>query len=184
MKCYYHVNRDAVGQCVQCGRFACYLCLVDVGGMLLCPACEADAQQQIALEQARLLSSAKRAVTASTLLAYVLLVCLVLLALVASMNPDVNALGKIGVLLSTVLSAYTFWSGCWGWGPVTRACKTGLSQTGCFLLATPMTWLFLLLMGGMVLFIAAECYGACGVAIARHRKAALIASGHLPPQPY
>lgn len=113
-----------------------------------------------------------------------LLLFIVFMVIVASMNPDVNALGKIEAILSLSLSSYVTWAGFWGWGPVYRACKTGLARTGCIFLATPLTWVGLILVGAMVLFIAAECYGACGVAIARHRKAALIASGQLPPQPF
>jgi hypothetical protein len=157
---------------------------VDVGGMLLCPSCEADAGQQIALEEARLVVSARRAVMLSSVLAMVLFLFTAMTSMLVMVQPDGNVLLGVETLFLLLFSSYMTWAGFWGWGPLYRALKTSLAQTGCIFLAPPTAWVLFLLVGGMVLFIAAECYGACGVAIARHRKAALIAHGQLPPQPF
>lgn len=43
MKCYYHNDRDAVGQCKSCGKGLCTQCQVDLGKGLACKErCEED----------------------------------------------------------------------------------------------------------------------------------------------
>ena len=39
MNCYYHPDRDAVGACVNCGRFICAECKVELGDKIYCNRC-------------------------------------------------------------------------------------------------------------------------------------------------
>ena len=39
MKCYVHPEAEAVATCTECGRAACEICAVDVGGRLFCQQC-------------------------------------------------------------------------------------------------------------------------------------------------
>jgi hypothetical protein len=50
MKCFYHHDRDAVGNCKSCGKGLCPECVVDLGKGLACRGrCEDDAQAVIKL---------------------------------------------------------------------------------------------------------------------------------------
>jgi hypothetical protein len=49
MKCYYHRDRDAIGECKSCGKGLCPECAVDLGKGLACrDRCERDAKALIA----------------------------------------------------------------------------------------------------------------------------------------
>ena len=39
MNCYYHPNREVVGVCVNCGRFICAECKVELGDKIYCNPC-------------------------------------------------------------------------------------------------------------------------------------------------
>jgi hypothetical protein len=50
MKCFYHRNLDAIGNCKSCGKGLCPDCAVDLGRGLACRnKCEEDARALIAL---------------------------------------------------------------------------------------------------------------------------------------
>ncbi|MFH0925298.1 MAG: hypothetical protein V1872_06650 [bacterium] len=37
--CYYHVDKVAVSHCLECGRFLCSLCKIEIEGRTVCPLC-------------------------------------------------------------------------------------------------------------------------------------------------
>jgi hypothetical protein len=46
MKCFYHIERDAVGVCKSCQRGLCPDCAIDLGKGIACPdRCEDDVRQ-------------------------------------------------------------------------------------------------------------------------------------------
>ena len=50
MRCFYHRDRDAVGECKACGKGVCAECAVDLGRGLACrDRCEDEAKALIAL---------------------------------------------------------------------------------------------------------------------------------------
>ena len=68
MRCFYHDDREAVGNCKSCGRGLCRECAVDLTKGLACRGhCEADAQALIQLidHNIQLSSTASRAVQQS-----------------------------------------------------------------------------------------------------------------------
>jgi len=53
MRCFYHLDREAVGVCKSCQRGICQECATDIGKGIACKAhCEEDARQLVRLTDA------------------------------------------------------------------------------------------------------------------------------------
>jgi hypothetical protein len=169
MKCYYHIDDDAVGMCARCGKALCSVCAEDVGGALLCPRCIALAEEEEKLraEQEALETKAEtrlvvKSVEKTMLWSWIITSVLGFITIALIWQADelaASALGKIGLSL---LYIYLFWSWYWGvifirerWGR--KAEKATGGEHG---------WI----LGLILLFAVAPMIGFCGGGIYEYLK--------------
>jgi hypothetical protein len=135
MKCFYHLQADAVGICAQCTRAACRQCIEDIGGLLLCVGCLSLRQHQAELEEQAtelnrqgLIQRARKRICWSWIIGGLGLVIGIFTGIAqASEEMRTHDLGDswiiaipLIVVLHIVLGGYLFWSMFWGtpvvWG--------------------------------------------------------------------
>jgi len=178
MKCYYHIDDDAVGMCARCGKALCSVCAEDVGGALLCPGCIELAQEEEKLrkeqkdletkaEKRVVIKSMKRTMLWSWIIAGVF-GCLFVVVIWADKESEWPVLGKIALFPFLV---YAGWSWYWGvifvrdrWGR--KAEKVTRGEHG---------WILEL----VLLFVVAPFIGFYGGGIYQYLKyRAILKQGH------
>ena len=124
MKCYYHIEYDAVGMCARCGKGLCSVCAEDIGGSLLCPGCIELAQEEERLrgeqealdtkaETRLVVESVKKTIFWSWIVAGIF-GCIVLIGFFSLPDEgmeEMSVLGRIGFCL---LLTYFVWAWYWG----------------------------------------------------------------------
>jgi hypothetical protein len=173
MKCYYHTDKDAVGTCSQCSKAACRDCIQDVGGALLCKDCVAAAKQAVADEVEASVAKAKRSLVWSWV--FTAIASVFIISLIADAK-DFSATAKFFLSLFCV---YAAWSTFWGWKVVWPWWRNIVGRIGCFLIANPMTWLFVMLLFFYIPFIGAYMYGCLGGGIYQFLKYRKVARGEM-----
>ena len=169
MKCYYHIDDDAVGMCARCGKALCSVCAEDVGGALLCPGCIALAQEEERLrtEQEGLETKAERnllikSLKKTMLWSWIVTAVLGCITIAIIWQSDDFAASDLGKLAVSFVYIYLFWSWYWGvifirerWGR--KAEKATGGEHG---------WI----LGLILLFVVAPCIGFCGGGIYEYLK--------------
>jgi hypothetical protein len=190
MKCFYHVDRDAVGTCSQCSKAACRECIHDIGGGMLCQGCMAlQLQHQYANQQAQaadieaIRSAARQKLRTSKVLFFAIAVlgCVIGFGQALSSLGDPKAPPFIGMLLFTPVAGlgagYLLWSCYWGIPAIWRKWWGMLRGMGCFLFANPFTWLIVIIALFELPLMAGYIYGVFGGGIYEYRKCRRIADG-------
>jgi len=122
MKCYYHIDDDAVGMCARCGKALCSVCAEDVGGALLCPGCIALAQEEERLraEQEALETKAEtrlvlKSVKKTMLWSWIVTAAFACFCIVGMWQvPSDAAIPTLAKIAICILMIYFVWSGYWG----------------------------------------------------------------------
>lgn len=164
MKCYYHPENDAVGQCSRCGKFACRTCIEDVGGAMLCTACQRLAEAEAEAEQETETRRTSDKATRNSVAAFAL-------ALLGGFGGGwiaVDAWTWEAAVLAIPGFAYLGWGLAWGWPPVWRKWRDTLG--GRHWPSVPFMWVMTLLFWFIPLSIAIG-YGCLGGGIKRYLRA-------------
>jgi len=159
MKCYYHPEKDAVGTCSQCGKAACRDCIEDVGGALLCKDCMAMAWQEMVAEKEEAVKEAKRSIMWSWIVTTIFSLCWIsILILGLILEGDVSIGSIISIILLSLLGIYASWSMYWGWKVVWPWWIEFWNRIGCFLIASPVTWVIVTCLFFYIPLIGASMY--------------------------
>ncbi len=160
MKCYYHPDRDVVGQCSRCGKFACRECIEDVGGAMLCTACQRLAEEEI---EAETRERSRRGIESIDVAG--------MLALMGALGGGwiaVDAWSWEVAVVAIPGLAYLGWGLAWGWPPVWRRWSDTLG--GRHYPTMLFMWVITLLFWFVPLSIAIG-YGCLGGGIKRYLRA-------------
>lgn len=129
MKCYQHIDVDAVGVCTQCGKAGCRECLEEIAGALLCKGCMAvQLRHSLSAKEAggkvtgvpnqTEIESARSRIRWSWIVTAIFMVIIFPVYLGMMIKaPDFNASVVALLLLSTAASlmfGYVVWSAYWG----------------------------------------------------------------------
>jgi hypothetical protein len=169
MKCFYHNDVDAVGTCSQCGKGCCRECIEDIGGALLCKDCMSIAVQEVTEDKEKEVKKAKRSMIWQWVVT--ILISLFIAEVIFSQEEGVFAWGMF------LFFIYATWATFWGWKLVWPWWKNFISGLGCFLIATPITWLLIIAIFFYIPLIGAYMYGVLGGGIYQYLKYRKIAKG-------
>lgn len=172
MKCFYHPANDAAGMCPQCGRAACHECLKDVGNGILCKGCIAEQLRTVEAERQEAFQEQKESVakarsrirTSRVVFTIFFAVGLLetIIMLVGSQFHGPNATGLFSVIIgggfAAVFMGYVAWSFYWGFPAIWNGLRRTLSNTGCFVILNPITWLIFFFIFLMVVGCFGEMY--------------------------
>jgi hypothetical protein len=168
MKCFYHPEHDAVGMCAQCGKAACRDCIEDIGSRLLCKGCMVQALNR--REDKREASAIQKQITrdaaarkcgfSKKLFIGAAAVITVFAALSGTGNPKAPPVAMSPV--TGLFLAYLIWSCYWGIPPVWRGWWGMFRQIGCFLIASPIMWIFIVVAFFEIPVFVGYMYGVFG----------------------
>jgi len=121
MKCYYHIDDDAVGMCARCGKALCTECAVDVSGALLCPGCIdlAEEVEKLRAEQEALETKAEtrlvlKSVKKTMLWSWIIAAMFACIFIVGMWQVPSDAMPGLAKTALCLLEIYFVWSWYWG----------------------------------------------------------------------
>lgn len=188
MKCFYHPDRDAVGACAQCGKAACRECIEDVGQTLLCRGCLVHAvnqkeakKQQIEANRQLTREVASQKLRFSKKLFFIVAILATGFSVLSSLSSTSDPKAPSPLLmvpmapLVGLVFGYLVWSCYWGMPPIWRGWWGMFRRTGCFLVANPLTWLFVIVALFEIPVVVGYMYGVCGGGIYEYFKCKRVA---------